>query len=76
MLQMPLYIAVIGVIYLVEVCSVILQVGYFKISGGKRIFKMAPLHHHFELCGWSETRITALFTIITALMCLLALRGI
>ena len=75
MLQMPLYIAIIGVIYLVEVCSVILQVGYFKLSGGKRIFRMAPLHHHFELCGWSETRITALFTIITALMCLLALGG-
>ncbi len=75
MLQMPLYIAIIGIIYLVEVCSVILQVGYFKISGGKRIFRMAPLHHHFELGGWSETKITALFTIITALMCLLALQG-
>lgn len=73
MLQIPLYIAVIGVIYLVEVLSVILQVLYFKASGGKRIFRMAPLHHHFELCGWSETRVTALFTIITALMCLLAL---
>lgn len=73
MMQMPLYIAIVGVIYLVEVFSVILQVGYFKLSGGRRIFKMAPLHHHFELCGWSETRITALFTIITALMCLVAL---
>ncbi len=75
-LQMPLYIAIVGVIYLVEVCSVILQVGYFKASGGKRILRMAPLHHHFELCGWSETRITAVFTIITALMCLLALGAI
>ncbi len=75
MLQMPLYIAIVGVIYLAEVASVILQVSYYKISGGKRIFKMAPLHHHFELCGWSETRITALFTIVTALMCLLALRA-
>lgn len=74
MLQMPLYIAIIGVIYLAEVCSVILQVGYYKLSGGRRIFRMAPLHHHFEMCGWSETRITALFTIITALMCLAALR--
>jgi len=73
LLQMPLYIAVVGIIYLAEVSSVILQVAYFKMSGGKRIFKMAPLHHHFELCGWSETRITALFTIITALMCLAAL---
>lgn len=75
-LQMPLYIAIVGVIYLIEVCSVILQVGYFKASGGKRILRMAPLHHHFELCGWSETRITAVFTIITALMCLLALGAI
>lgn len=74
-MQLPLYIAIVGIIYLVEVCSVIIQVGYFKVSGGKRIFKMAPLHHHFELCGWSETRITAVFTIITALMCLLALRA-
>lgn len=73
MLQMPLYIAIIGIVYLLEVLSVILQVGYYKISGGKRIFKMAPLHHHFELCGWSETRIAAVFTIITALMCLVGL---
>jgi len=76
LLQMPLYIALVGVIYLVEVASVILQVAYYKITGGKRIFKMAPLHHHFELCGWSETRITALFTIITALMCLVALSAL
>lgn len=74
MMQMPLYIVIVGMIYLLEVCSVILQVSYFKVSGGRRIFKMAPLHHHFELCGWSETRITAVFTIVTALMCLLALR--
>ncbi|MCI9218945.1 MAG: phospho-N-acetylmuramoyl-pentapeptide-transferase [Lachnospiraceae bacterium] len=76
MLQMPLYIVIIGMIYLAEVCSVILQVGYYKLSGGKRIFRMAPLHHHFELGGWSETKITALFTIVTALMCLVALRGL
>ena len=73
LLLMPLYFAVVGVIYLAEVSSVILQVAYFKASGGKRIFKMAPLHHHFELCGWSEPRITMLFTVITALMCLAAL---
>lgn len=76
MLQMPLFIAIVGIVYLAEVVSVILQVGYFKLSGGKRLFKMAPLHHHFELCGWSETRISALFTIVTALMCLLALLGL
>lgn len=76
MLQMPLFIALVGIVYLVEVLTVILQVGYFKLSGGRRLFKMAPLHHHFELCGWSETRISALFTIITALMCLVALIGL
>ena len=76
MLQMPLFIAIIGIVYFAEVISVILQVGYFKLSGGRRLFKMAPLHHHFELCGFSETRITALFTIITALMCLLALQAL
>ena len=52
MMQIPLFIAVVGLIYLVEVLSVIIQVTYFKKTGGKRIFKMAPIHHHFELCGW------------------------
>lgn len=75
MLQMPLYIAIVGVVYLAEVMSVILQVGYFKASGGRRLFRMAPLHHHFELCGWSETKITAWFTIVTALACLAALQA-
>ena len=73
LLQMPLYIALVGAVYLAEVLSVILQVAYFKACGGRRLFKMAPLHHHFELCGWSETRIAAVFTIITALMCLVGL---
>ena len=72
MLQMPLFIAIVGFIYLMEVVSVILQVGYFKLTGGKRIFKMAPIHHHFELCGWSETRVVAVFSIVTTLLCLLA----
>lgn len=76
MLQMPLFIAIVGFVYLVEVLTVIIQVGYFKLSGGRRLFKMAPLHHHFELCGWSETRISAMFTIVTALMCLVALMGL
>ncbi|NLK27727.1 MAG: phospho-N-acetylmuramoyl-pentapeptide-transferase [Clostridiales bacterium] len=73
MLQMPLFIILIGFIYLIEVISVILQVGYFKLTGGKRLFKMAPIHHHFELMGWSETRIVAVFSIITAILCLVAL---
>ncbi len=76
MLQMPLFIAIVGFIYLMEVVSVILQVGYFKLTGGKRIFKMAPIHHHFELCGWSETRVVAVFSIITAICCLVAYMGI
>ncbi|MFR8813217.1 MAG: phospho-N-acetylmuramoyl-pentapeptide-transferase [Lachnospiraceae bacterium] len=70
MLQMPLFILLVGLIYLVEVLSVIIQVSFFKITHGKRIFKMAPIHHHFELSGWSETRVVAVFSIITALLCL------
>ena len=71
MLNMPLYILIVGLIYLVEVLSVILQVSYFKATHGKRIFKMAPIHHHFELCGWSETRIVAVFTIVTVILCMI-----
>ena len=76
MMQMPLFIIIGGLIYLVEVASVIIQVTYFKKTGGKRIFKMAPIHHHFELCGWSETRVVAVFSIITAILCLIALMGV
>ena len=76
MMQMPLFIIIVGLIYLVEVASVIIQVTYFKKTGGKRIFKMAPIHHHFELCGWSETRVVAVFSIITAILCLIALMGV
>ena len=73
---MPLILILVGIIYIAETLSDIIQVTYFKLSHGKRIFKMAPLHHHFELCGWEETRIVALFTIITAVMCIAALLGI
>ncbi len=76
MLQMPLFIILVAFIYLIEIISVILQVSYFKLTGGKRIFKMAPIHHHFELMGWSETRVVAVFSIITAILCLVALMGI
>lgn len=76
MLQMPLFIPIVGFVYLAEVLSDILQVSYFKMTGGKRIFKMAPIHHHFELCGWSETRVVAVFSIVTTLLCLLAYMGI
>lgn len=73
MMKMPLFIPIIGLIYFVEVISVMLQVTYFKKTGGKRLFKMAPIHHHFELCGWSETRVVAVFTVVTAILCLVGL---
>ncbi len=75
-LQIPILIPVFGLIYMVEVISVIIQVTYFKKTGGKRFFKMAPIHHHFELCGWSETQIVSVFTVVTALLCLVCLLGI
>lgn len=73
MLQMPLFILIVGFIYLIEVLSVIIQVTYFKKTGGKRIFRMAPIHHHFELGGWSETKVVAVFSIATAILCMIAL---
>ena len=66
----------VGFIYLLEVVSVMMQVTYFKLTHGKRIFKMAPIHHHFELCGWSETRVVAVFAIVTAILCLIALMAL
>ena len=76
MMQMPLFIVIVGLIYLVEVLSVIIQVTNFKKTGGKRIFRMAPIHHHFELGGWSETRVVAVFSITTAILCMIALLGL
>lgn len=76
MMKMPIFILIVGLVYLVEVLSVMIQVTYFKKTGGKRFFKMAPIHHHFELCGWSETRVVTVFTVITAFLCLLALVGL
>lgn len=73
MLQIPLYIVIVGMIYLLEVVSVILQVLYFKLSHGRRLFKMAPIHHHFELCGISETQVVAVFSIITAVLCVIGM---
>lgn len=71
-LKMPLFILIVGFIYVVENISVIIQVGYYKLRK-KRIFKMAPIHHHFELSGWPETKIVTVFSIITAMMCLIGL---
>lgn len=76
MLHMPLFIVIVGLIYLIEVISVILQVGYFKLTHGKRIFKMAPIHHHFELSGYSETQVVAAFSVITALLCLVGVMAL
>ncbi len=73
-LKMPVFILLVGIIYLVESVSVILQVAWYKKTK-KRIFKMAPIHHHFELSGWSETKVVTVFYIITALMCLVAFLG-
>ena len=65
----PLLIVIVGFIYLAEALSVMIQVTYFKLTNGKRIFKMAPLHHHFEQCGWPETRVVFVFWIVTVVLC-------
>lgn len=75
-LKLPLFIPIVGFVYLAEVVSVMIQVLYFKVTGGKRFFRMAPLHHHFELGGWSEARVVAVFSILTAILCLLAFMGL
>lgn len=74
--DMPLILLLVGFVYLCETLSDIIQVAYFKATHGKRIFKMAPLHHHFEMCGWNEKKIVAVFTVVSALMCLLAYWGV
>ena len=70
LMKMPLFIVIVGIIYVLEALSVILQVCYFKITKGKRLFKMSPIHHHFEQCGWKEVKVVAVFYIITAIACL------
>jgi phospho-N-acetylmuramoyl-pentapeptide-transferase len=63
----PLYLIPIGLIYIAETMSVMLQVGYFKLTHGKRLFKMSPIHHHFEMCGWKENKIVLVFSAVTLL---------
>ena len=75
-LDMPLILILVGIIHICETLSVILQVTYFKLTHGKRIFKMTPIHHHFELCGWKEEKIVFVFTAITLVMCVLAYLGV
>ena len=71
----PLILIPVGIVYIIETMSDIIQVGYFKLSHGKRVFRMAPLHHHLELGGWSEVRIVITFTAITVAFCILAFVG-
>ena len=75
-LDMPLVLILVGFVYIVETLSVILQVGYFKITHGKRLFKMSPIHHHFEMCGWKEEKICIVFGLVSLVMCVLAWFGI
>ena len=72
-IEQPFLLVPIGILYIAENLSVIIQVSYFKITHGKRLFKMSPLHHHFELCGWSETRVVTVFTLVTLVGCVGAL---
>ena len=74
--DMPLVLILVGIVYICETLSDIIQVGYFKLTHGKRIFKMTPIHHHFELCGWKEEKIVFVFTAITLVMCVLAYLGV
>ena len=70
LMKLELLLPIVGLLYVIEALSVVLQVGYFKISGGKRIFKMAPIHHHFEKCGFSEVQVVAGFWIFAVLCCI------
>ncbi len=75
-LDMPLILIPVGLVYIIETLSVILQVGYFKLTHGKRLFKMSPIHHHFEMCGWKEVKICIVFSLVSVVMCVLAWFGI
>ncbi len=75
-LDMPLILVLVGIVYIVETLSVILQVAYFKLTHGRRLFKMSPIHHHFEMCGWKEEKIVIVFALVSAVMCVVAWFGI
>ncbi len=72
-INMPILLVPLGIIYICEITSVVLQVTYFKLTHGKRLFKMSPLHHHFEMCGWNETKICSVFSLITVIGGVIAL---
>ena len=75
-LEMPLVLVLVGFIYMMEVVSDLIQFAYFRATGGKRFFKMAPIHHHFEKCGWKEVKIVLVFSAVSAAMCLIAWLGV
>ncbi|MDO4810943.1 MAG: phospho-N-acetylmuramoyl-pentapeptide-transferase [Eubacteriales bacterium] len=74
--DMPLVLLLVGIVYICETMSDIIQVAYYKLTRGKRVFKMAPLHHHFEMCGWNEKKVVAVFTTVSTIFCLLAYFGV
>ena len=76
LMKIPIFIIIFAFVYVAEIVSVILQVGYFKLTHGKRLFKMTPIHHHFELSGFSETRTVVLFTTVTVICCIIAYIGL
>lgn len=73
--EMPLILLLVGIIYIIETLSVILQVTFFKATGGKRLFRMSPIHHHFEMGGWSERKIVFVFSSVTVLFCVIGYLG-
>jgi len=75
-MDMPLILVPLGIVYIVETLSDIIQVGYFKLTHGKRIFKMAPIHHHFEMCGWNEYKIFFVFTGVSAVFAVISYLGV
>lgn len=75
LMKNPLILLAVGFVYVMEALSVILQVASFKLTG-KRIFKMSPLHHHFEMCGWCENKIVAVFSLVTAVFCIIGYLGV
>lgn len=75
-LKIPIFLILIAFIYLIEILSVILQVGYFKLTKGKRLFRMSPIHHHYELGGWSENKVVLVFSAVTFVLCIIAIIGL
>jgi len=76
LLDCPLIIVLVGIIYIAETASVMLQVTYFKLTHGKRLFRMSPIHHHFEKCGWSEIKVVTVFSLVTVIFCVISYFGL